>query len=350
MVNFGSCCNVIGGAVPGAGNVISGNTGIGIRIDYNQNLVKGNLIGTRADGTGALGNGSHGVFVHVVGPNTVGGTEPRAGNTIAFNGGDGISVLGSSETLSSNSVHSNLGLGIDLDPDGVTPNDPGDGDGGANAGQNFPVISSAQNTGAATAIQGSLHSTVSASFRIELFSSTACDPSGHGEGESFLGFTTTTTDGSGNATFSSVLPTPVAPGRVVTATATSASGNTSELSLCRSVVCTATIPAGSPTLTVQGDVIGWSATATAGAYDLVRGSIGILRATAGDFAAATQECLANDTSATSFVHAPDPAPAQGHWYLVRPVNCAGPGTYDSGAPSQAGSRDGEISAAPASCP
>jgi hypothetical protein len=350
MVNFGSCCNVIGGTVPGARNVISGNDGIGIRIDYNQNVVKGNLIGTTADGAGPLGNGSDGVFLHAVSPDIVGGTEPDAGNTIAFNGGDGIALLGAAMTLFSNSIHSNGGLGVDLAADGVTPNDPGDGDSGANNGQNFPVISSAENAGEGTTIRGSLNSAASTTYRIEFFSSPACDGSGHGEAESFLGFTTQATDGSGNTSFIVTLATPVSAGRVVTATATSPGGDTSELSQCRTVVCTAATPAGSPSLTVDGDVVSWSVIATAGAYDLVRGDVTTLRATGGDFSAATQECLANDAPTTSFVYSPDPSPGEAFWFLARPVNCAGPGSYDTGAPSQAGSRDAEIAAAPAPCP
>jgi hypothetical protein len=350
MVNFGSCCNVIGGAVPGARNVISGNGGIGIRIDYNQNVVKGNLIGTSADGAGALGNGSDGVFLHAVSPDTVGGTEPDAGNTIAFNGGDGIVVLGQAMMLSSNSIHSNAGLAVDLDPDGVTPNDPGDGDSGGNAGQNFPVISSAENSGGTTTIRGSLNTAAGTTYRIEFFSSPACDGSGHGEAERFLGFTTQATDGTGNASFSVTLPIPVSAGRVVSSTATSPGGNTSELSQCRTVVCTAATPTGSLSLGVDGDVVSWSAIATASGYDIVRGAVSMLRATGGDFSAATQACLANDTSTTLLAFSPDPLPGEGFWFLVRPVNCAGPGSYDSSAFSQVESRDAEIAAAPASCP
>ena len=44
-----------------------------------------------------------------------------------------------------NSIHSNVnGLGIDLGDDGVTANDPGDGDGGPNFGMNTPEIYSVE--------------------------------------------------------------------------------------------------------------------------------------------------------------------------------------------------------------
>ena len=87
-------------------------------------------------------------------------------------------------------------------------------------------------SGGSTTIDGTLNSATSTEFRIELFSNGACDPSGHGEGETFLGFTTTTTDGSGNASFSLGLAATVAAGRFITATATDPNGNTSEFSAC----------------------------------------------------------------------------------------------------------------------
>ncbi len=41
---------------------------------------------------------------------------------------------------------------------------------------------------------------------------------------------------------------------------------------------------------------------------------------------------------------------RGFWYLVRPANCGGPGSYESGALTQVGLRDPEIQASPARCP
>ena len=40
--------------------MISGNGASGVRSNYHPNVVQGNLIGTAVDGSGALGNGSHG--------------------------------------------------------------------------------------------------------------------------------------------------------------------------------------------------------------------------------------------------------------------------------------------------
>ena len=122
-----------------------------------------------------------------------------------------------------------------LRPSGVTPNDPGDGDTGANNLQNFPLIASAVSGGGATTIHGTLNSTINTTFRLEFFSNTACDPSGHGEGETFLGFTDVTTDGGGNASFMVTFPTTVPAGQFITATATDPDGNTSEFSECELV-------------------------------------------------------------------------------------------------------------------
>jgi hypothetical protein len=76
----------IGGTAPGAGNVISGNSGIGIRIFGSNIRIEGNYIGTDTTGTIHLGNGSYGVLGQDGGTNNVvGGLAPGAGNIIAFN-------------------------------------------------------------------------------------------------------------------------------------------------------------------------------------------------------------------------------------------------------------------------
>lgn len=101
---------------------------------------------------------------------------------------------------------------------------------------------------------------------------------------------------------------------------------------------------------VAGGSVSWTPIAGANVYDLVRGSLGVLASSHGDFSLATSACLGNDLLATSQSDAAVPYPGQGYWYLVRGVNCAGPGTFDSGAPSQSGSRDAEIQASGHACP
>jgi hypothetical protein len=239
IFNPGVNNTTLGGTTPGARNLISGNSQLGVSIDGGStgNRIEGNYIGTNASGTEALAN--IGVWVSLSGSSitTVGGTVSGAGNVIANNGGNGIRVNGSGTTGNSilgNSIFSNTGIGIDLSPLGVTANDAGDADTGPNGLQNFPLLTSAS-VGAGTAVGGTLNSTPSASFRIELFASPACDASGNGEGQTFLGFTNATTDGAGNASFVASVPT-VAVGQAITATATNlASNDTSEFSACRTV-------------------------------------------------------------------------------------------------------------------
>ena len=130
-----------------------------------------------------------------------------------------------------NSIFRNGELGIDLGPDGVTGNDDGDGDGGANLLQNFPLITSA----VGNTVSGTLNSAAGRTFRIEIFSNSGvapCDSSGNGEGETFVGTTNVTTDTSGNQSFTVTLATPLPSGAAVTATATDPDGNTSEFSQC----------------------------------------------------------------------------------------------------------------------
>ena len=77
------------------------------------------------------------------------------------------------------------------------PNDPGDPDSGANNGQNYPVITAAGTSGGSTTISGSLNSSPNATFALDFFASTQCDPSLYGEGARFLGTTTVATNASG---------------------------------------------------------------------------------------------------------------------------------------------------------
>jgi CSLREA domain-containing protein len=252
LIENGASGNTVGGSSSGQGNVISGNAGQGILIHgASGNTVQGNDIGTAADGTTALANGGNGVQIGAFvqsgdkvtvdgADNTrVGGTTDTAANVIAHNGGAGIAVLGGTgNNLSRNSITANGGLGIDLQDDtgpGVTPNDAGDGDAGPNNLQNFPVIRSATTS----SISGTLNSTASTQFTIDLFSNSACDSSGNGEGAQYLATTATTTNGSGNGTFN-VVPTGLAPGAIVTAIATDPSGNTSEFSTCATLVAATT--------------------------------------------------------------------------------------------------------------
>ncbi len=237
----------IGGVNADEGNVISGN-GTGIRLVTNGSIVKGNFIGTRKDGTTALPNTTHGISIgDHASENVIGGTEPGAANTIAFNGNIGISMAPPSTVFTptknrirGNKIHSNGVFGIDLNADGVTLNDAGDADAGANGLQNYPTLTSVT-TGASSTIGGTLNSTAGSSFTVDFYLSNACDASGFGQGASFVGSTTANTDANGSASFSVQFPVSFPTGSVITATATDSVGNTSEFSLCRVVNAPGTV-------------------------------------------------------------------------------------------------------------
>lgn len=85
---------LIGAAEPGAGNQVGFSTGSGLEIQNSSDVVvQGNSIGVAADGRVAT-NGQHGVRIGSSLRVTIGGTGPSAGNTIASNGGAGISADG----------------------------------------------------------------------------------------------------------------------------------------------------------------------------------------------------------------------------------------------------------------
>jgi VCBS repeat-containing protein len=214
------------------GNVISGNNEDGLYIYGTTVVVAGNHIGTDATGSGALGNTGNGVIIlPSANTNTIGGMASAARNVIAFNGGDGIYVWGGiSNQIRLNSVFSNAGLGIDLNPEGVTPNDIGDLDNGSNELQNYPVLSAISTGSGSIQIQGSLNSKGNTLYNLEFFANTSADPSGYGEGEFFLGSGSVTTNASGNATFTITFPVMPTSMRFLTSTATDPAGNTSEFS------------------------------------------------------------------------------------------------------------------------
>jgi len=232
--------NVIGGSDPAARNVISANGRFGIQMGTDNatvqdNLIQGNFIGTDITGINLLGNGSDGVSVGSAINNTIGGPAPMGGsppaNLIAGNGGRGVAVAFGVTGLAiqGNSMFSNGGLGIDLNADGVTLNDPGDPDTGPNNLQNYPLINSVVIASSSAAINGTLNSTANTAFRLEFFSNDRAEPSGFGEGGTFLGSANVMTDASGNASYSVTFPV-LANARAFTATATDPLGNTSEFS------------------------------------------------------------------------------------------------------------------------
>ena len=230
--------NAIGGTGPGAGNLISGHSGFSYGIvmgGVNGTVVQGNYIGTDYAGTNALANGFANVALWGGSTgNLVGGIGAGAGNVIAFAGGPGVVLYDSGTTnnaIRGNSIFSNGGLGIDFWNDGVTANDPGDGDTGPNDLQNFPVITNAFGYAASTIVLGKLNSLANRPFAIDLYRNLNADSSGNGEGRFYLGTVSANTDGSGNATLAYTNTAGNYAGQYITVTATSAGGDTSEFSL-----------------------------------------------------------------------------------------------------------------------
>ena len=251
----------VGGPSPADRNVVSGNAGDGIvavaGIDMRGALIENNYVGTNSAGTAAISN--MGVGVHasgtgnainadvisgndgggiqiVTGPASVAaddligtdayGINPVPSGTagvivdayegavstsvIAFNRGPGvlISVGERFVPISQNSIFGNAGPGIQVNsvPGSFT--------------QSSPVLTYAASGIGGTFIAGTLGSAPSYIFTVEFFSNPAADPSGYGQGQTYLGNATVHTDSSGNATFSFHSDKLVPPGQFVSATAT----------------------------------------------------------------------------------------------------------------------------------
>jgi hypothetical protein len=94
----------------------------------------------------------------------------------------------------------------------------------------------------------------------------------------------------------------------------------------------------------------WSPVTDATGYDVVYGWLHILRGPpGGDFTAAAQGCIGENVIDTQAVHLEPPPLDIGFWYLVRPVNCGGTGTYDSGGSGQVAPRDVGIEGSGINC-
>ena len=237
--------NTIGGAAPGAGNVISGNATWGVFLtNASGTVIKGNLVGTAIDGTSALGNGNTLAGFHAVElqnnchDNLIGGPEAGAGNRIAFAPTrSGIFYAGirmrdgaTNNLIQGNAIFSNGGLGIDLSTYLISLNDPCDADGGANMQQNFPVLTQAV-SGTGVGVRGTLNSKANTTFLLQFFANPSCDTLGYGEGQIYLGEKTVVTSNDCNASFVATVAGHSA-GYAITATATDPANNTSEFSAC----------------------------------------------------------------------------------------------------------------------
>ena len=208
-----------GGAITVKGIAIDGFGGNGITITTaGDNVLQGNVIGESFPVTGA------GISIASSG-NTIGGIAAGEGNTIHAEG-DGVAVLsGTGNRIRGNTFGVFGGVAIDLADDGRTLNDALDGDTGANNRQNFPALTSMSTGLGSVTFSGTLSSAAGTQYTLDFYAASGC---GGGDSE-YLGSTTVTTNGLGNANFNpTFMATPA--GTHGVATATDNAGNTSELS------------------------------------------------------------------------------------------------------------------------
>jgi uncharacterized delta-60 repeat protein len=238
LVEKGSSSCVIGGPNETGRNVISGNQGAGVLFNGStsrQITVFANYIGTRPDGQSALPNDGPGVWVRGGNSNVaIGAIQNGFPNRIAFNQGPGVFIENGTKILIfGNEIFRNLGLGIDLGPQGPTLNDRADADNGPNQLQNFPILETVARLGdGSSRISGRLDSRGGAGdfFGIAFYTSASAHASGAGEGETFLGYAIVPANPFGVITFDVTIPKVITPGLLLTATATDMNSNTSEFS------------------------------------------------------------------------------------------------------------------------
>jgi hypothetical protein len=218
-------------------NVIANNHGPGIWLDglIRRAFIQANYIGIPRgfpltnrgnQGPGILVNGSENILYGDAGsPNAL-------GNYIAYNQGPGIAITSVAfgvrlrHEMYGNRIYNNSGIPIDLNFDGVTPNDPApDEDTGfANNFQNYPVLTTSRR-GPELFFYGKLISAPDRDYRIEYFAS---DPV---IGQRFIGYTNIMLPASGTGTFTHTFANiSIATGATIFATASTTNEGTSEFS------------------------------------------------------------------------------------------------------------------------
>lgn len=224
----------VGGAAQGEGNLISGNSGDGIEIRTGSHTIRGNVIGRNASGSSAIPNNGFGIDIDLINDapvsnTTIGGIGQGEGNTIRSNGAAGIRIRPSQNkfTIRGNSIAENGGLGIDLGQSGISANTNCDFD----FVQNAPVLSGVEFNASNTVVNFTLNSREPGTYTIDFYSSDDADPSGFGEGKTYIGSTVVSlSQFCDSFPTNANLPVQLTSGSVISATATDANGNTSEFS------------------------------------------------------------------------------------------------------------------------
>jgi uncharacterized repeat protein (TIGR01451 family) len=221
---LGAQRNLIGGLNTGTGDFISGNLLGGVQLGAALGtVIQGNTIGTDSTTALNLANGGPGITINRADNSTIGGNQAGAKNTIWFNGGnagvDGIQIItGLGIPILNNSIFANQGLGIDIQDPALLAATPA------------PKLTSAVTGAGRTLIQGSFAAAPNATYTIQFFSNTTADPSGFGQGKTFIGQTLITTDANGLGTIHLILPTPTTVGQFIAATSTNSQNETSNFS------------------------------------------------------------------------------------------------------------------------
>ena len=223
--------NTIGGTTEQGNIVSSSSRGIVLsRATSTGNIVAGNFIGTNRDSSASFGMAtgvqfSKGAHSNILGPS----------NVIANNqtGVRFVGNSGSQNRITRNTFLGSAVIGIDLAGLGPTANDPGDLDEGPNRGQNHPEIDAAVIVGSNLNVTFSVPTpTTNATYDlvIEVYKSNATD-----EGTQYIGSFAYTASNKSAGTITRAMRGAAAaaglmPGDLIVATATDASGNTSEFS------------------------------------------------------------------------------------------------------------------------
>ncbi len=196
------------------GNLVSGNGARGIVINSGSDscFIRGNRVGTDSTGKLPFPNTTVGIYTGNSN-NRIGGMNNGEGNTVAYNGGDGIQVaIGNHNLIARNSLFCNGGQGINLTS-------------GGNNNFAMPVITLANVNG--------LTGTSTANARIEVFYDTSCTGC---EGKNYISTTYANSSGQWNLVAALQL------GSSVTATAAdTANNNTSKFAACVTVI-TVSVP------------------------------------------------------------------------------------------------------------
>lgn len=228
--------NTVGGADPGEGNLVSGNArhGISVRSSSYGFRVEGNRIGTDVTGRKPVSNSADGirlVFFDYFDTSSVIGNKGSAGNRVAHNLGNGITLEreGSGQpvivfaVLVGNQVEANAGLAVASTGVGVIEYPAGPGDGPAWDARGLParpVLESVSREGSRIVGRGLIEGVPGVTYTVRITANA-------GAVATEVDSVTAVPDSTGRAAFAFTLPPTLPPGSVLTATSTDLDSATS---------------------------------------------------------------------------------------------------------------------------